>query len=240
MRQEISTYFPRKVLWRAFLCSLFAAVVLKALNPTGTGKLALFQTNYGTSYKAIHYLVFVLLGVAGGLFGGVFCKANFLWSKSFRKYSIIKNHPLLEVVLVVLVTALLQYPNPLTREPGDAVIKNLLVDCREPSSSWVCRMESMDDKRGYIGWLAYGTIVKLVLTIITFGIKVPSGIIIPVLDAGSFFGRLIGQWITSISPGIFAMVGAAAFLAGVSRMTISLCVIMFEVGTANIVIDTSH
>jgi len=184
--------------------------------------------------------VFVLLGVAGGLFGGVFCKANFLWSKSFRKYSIIKNHPLLEVVLVVLVTALLQYPNPLTREPGDAVIKNLLVDCREPSSSWVCRMESMDDKRGYIGWLAYGTIVKLVLTIITFGIKVPSGIIIPVLDAGSFFGRLIGQWITSISPGIFAMVGAAAFLAGVSRMTISLCVIMFEVGTANIVIDTSH
>ena len=231
MWKEISTYFPRKVLWRAFLCSLFAAVVLKALNPTGTGKLALFQTNYGTSYEGIHYLVFVLLGVAGGLFGGVFCKANFLWSKSFRKYRIIKNHPLLEVVLVVLVTALLQYPNPLTREPGDAIIKNLLVDCRGPSSSWVCRMESMDDRTGYIGWLAYGTIVKLVLTIITFGIKVPSGIIIPALDAGSLFGRLIGQWITSISPGIFAMVGAAAFLAGVSRMTISLCVIMFEVGT---------
>lgn len=142
--------------------------------------------------------------------------------------------------MVVLVTALLQYPNPLTREPGDAIIKILLVDCREPSSSWVCRMESMDDKKGYIGWLAYGTIVKLVLTIITFGIKVPSGIIIPALDAGSFFGRLIGQWITSISPGIFAMVGAAAFLAGVSRMTISLCVIMFEVGTSNVVIDTLH
>lgn len=233
--KEISTYFPRKVLWRAFLCSLFAAVVLKALNPTGTGKLALFQTNYGTSYKAIHYLVFVFLGVAGGLFGGVFCKANFLWSKTFRKYSIIKNHPLLEVFLVVLVTALLQYPNPLTREPGAAIIKNLLVDCRELSSpSWVCQMETTDDKTGYIAWLVYGTIVKLVLTIITFGIKVPSGIIIPALDAGSLFGRLIGQWITSISPGIFAMVGAAAFLAGVSRMTISLCVIMFEVGISSL------
>lgn len=46
--EEISTYFPRKVLWRAFLCSLCAAVVLRALNPTGTGKLVLFETNYGT------------------------------------------------------------------------------------------------------------------------------------------------------------------------------------------------
>lgn len=43
--QEISTYFPRKVLWRAFLCSLFAAVVLKALNPNGTGKLVLFVSD---------------------------------------------------------------------------------------------------------------------------------------------------------------------------------------------------
>ena len=227
--EEISTYFPRKVLWRAFLCSLFAAMVLKALNPTGTGKLVLFETNYGTSYKPQHYLVFILLGIAGGLFGGVFCKANFLWSKKFRKYGIIKNHPVFEVFLVVLATVLLQYPNPMTREPGDAVIKNLLIDCRTSKKSWVCQMEAKDDKSRYIGWLVYGTIAKLILTTITFGCKVPSGVIIPALDAGAFFGRLMGQWITTISPGIFAMVGAAAFLAGVSRMTISLCVIMFEV-----------
>ncbi|KAL9121832.1 MAG: hypothetical protein Q9187_001607 [Circinaria calcarea] len=226
--EEISTYFPRKVLWRAFLCSLFAAMVLRALNPTGTGKLVLFETNYGTSYQPQHYLVFVLLGVAGGLFGGVFCKANFLWSKSFRKYGIIKNHPVFEVFLVVLATALLQYPNPLTREPGDVIIKNLLIDCRDTNESWVCQMEARNQRSGYIGWLVYGTVAKLFLTIITFGCKVPSGIIIPALDAGAFFGRLVGQWITTISPGIFAMVGAAAFLAGVSRMTISLCVIMFE------------
>lgn len=226
--QEISTYFPRKVLWRAFLCSLTAAVVLKALNPTGTGKLVLFETNYGVNYDPIHYLVFIFLGLAGGLFGGVFCQANFLWSKSFRKYSIIKNHPVFELSLVVLVTALLQYPNPLTREAGDVIIKNLLVDCRNPEGSWVCAQEALEDKSRYYGWLIYGTSVKLILTIITFGCKVPSGIIIPALDAGALFGRLIGQFITDISPGIFAMVGAAAFLAGVSRMTVSLTVIMFE------------
>ncbi|KAF8867233.1 hypothetical protein BDZ45DRAFT_667202 [Acephala macrosclerotiorum] len=226
--EEISTYFPRKVLWRAFFCSLWAAVVLKALNPNGTGKLVLFETNYGVDYEPNHYLVFIFLGVMGGLFGGIFCKANFLWSKLFRKYSIISNHPVFELALVVLATALLQFPNPLTREPGDVIIKNLLVDCRQSEGSWVCEQEASKDKNRYYGWLIYGTLVKLILTIITFGCKVPSGIIIPALDAGALFGRLVGQVIPKISPGIFAMVGAAAFLAGVSRMTVSLTVIMFE------------
>jgi chloride channel 3/4/5 len=129
---------------------------------------------------------------------------------------------------VVLVTALLQYPNPMTRQPGDVILESLLVDCEEPEGSWVCEQEGSADKTTYYGWLVYGTLVKLFLTIITFGCKVPSGIIIPALDAGAFFGRLIAQVIPGISPGIFAMVGAAAFLAGVSRMTVSLAVIMFE------------
>ena len=229
--EEISTYFPRKVLWRAFLCSLFAAVVLKALNPTGTGKLVLFETNYGNSYNAILYLVFVFLGIAGGVFGGVFCRLNFLWSRWFRSFSLIKAYPVFEVFLIVAATALIQYPNPLIREPGDIVIKQLLVDCRAEDSTkdWICREESRSDGSwSFVGWLAYGTLAKLVLMIVTFGIKVPSGIIIPALDGGALFGRLIGQWIGSISPGIFAMVGAGAFLAGVSRMTVSLVVIMFE------------
>ncbi|KAF2833062.1 hypothetical protein CC86DRAFT_441730 [Ophiobolus disseminans] len=231
--EEISTYFPRKVLWKAFLCSLMAAMVLKELNPMGTGKLVLFETNYGTDYKAVHYLVFVLLGVAGGIFGGLFCKLNFLWSKWFRAFGIIKRNPVLEVGLVVLATTLLQFPNPLTREPGDVIIKNLLVDCNNDASkySWVCQHEANGTEETnwpYVGYLIYGTLTKLVLTIITFGIKVPSGVIIPALDAGALFGRLVGQLVPSISPGIFAMVGSAAFLAGVSRMTISLAVIMFE------------
>ncbi len=231
--EEISTYFPRKVLWRAFLCSLSAAAVLKALNPNGNGRLVLFETHYGTSFGALHCLVFVLLGVAGGIFGGTFCRLNKYWSRWFRSFWFIKQYPVFEAFLIVLVTALLQYQNPLTREPGDKIIGNLLVDCRDSgsTSTWVCRHELNNGGGGdwtYRALLVYGTLVKLLLTIITFGIKVPSGIIIPSLDAGAFFGRLVGQCVPGISPGIFAMVGAGAFLAGVSRMTISLCVIMFE------------
>lgn len=225
------------MLWKAFLCSLVAAATrctLKGLNPTATGKLVLFETNYGVNYDAVHYVVFIFLGICGGIFGGLFCQANFRWSKVFRKYSVIKDHPVFEVFLVVLLTSVLQYPNRLIRSTGDVVMADLLVDCNEPKDveTWyVCEMEALEDKSGYYMWLATGAMVKLLLTIITFGCKVPSGIIIPALDAGALFGRMVGQapfLFGSISPGIFAMVGAAAFLAGVSRMTVSLAVIMFE------------
>jgi chloride channel 3/4/5 len=237
--EEIATYFPRKVMWRAFVCSLCAAIVLRQLDPTGTGRLVLFETNWGTVYKPYHYPVFILLGILGGIFGGLFTRLNYLWSRWFRSFSLIKRNPVLEVFLVVLATALLQYPNPLTREPGDVIFKSLLVDCTDTSptsptaSSYVCLQEkhSSTPSTHYLALLTHGTLSKLLLTIITFGIKVPSGIIIPALDAGAFTGRLLGQLpflSASLSPGIFAMVGAGAFLAGVSRMTISLAVIMFE------------
>ncbi|KAF4443095.1 CLC chloride channel [Fusarium acutatum] len=227
--EEISTYFPRRVLWRSCLCSVVAAAVLKELNPTGTGKLVLFETNYGVNYNALHYFVFVILGVCGGIFGGVFCRANFLWSKSFRKIPLIKNNPVSELALVTLITAVLQFPNMLIRETGDIVMQRLLVDCNHAEEDWICQQEAQTTSMGtYYAWLVSGTFVKLFLTTITFGCKVPSGIIIPAMDAGALFGRMIGQLIPNISPGIFAMVGSAAFLAGVSRMTVSLAVIMFE------------
>lgn len=237
--EEISSYFPRRVLWRAFTCSLVAAMVLRELNPTGTGKLVLFEADFSSSrYEPVHYVVFILLGVIGGLFGGVFCRLNFLWSKWFRSFNIIKRNPVLEVVLIVLVTTLMQFPNPLTKEPGDVVIKALLVDCNEVtvSKSYVCTSESRDAlDTTYVLNLISATLIKLFLTIITFGIKVPSGVIIPALSAGALFGRLVGLLMvhcssapSTLSPGIFALVAAASFLAGVSRMTISLAVIMFE------------
>ncbi|PNP79255.1 hypothetical protein FNYG_07331 [Fusarium nygamai] len=227
--EEISTYFPRRVLWRSCLCSVVAAAVLKELNPTGTGKLVLFETNYGVNYDSLHYFVFVILGVCGGIFGGVFCRANFLWSKSFRKIPLIKNSPVFEIALVTLITAVLQFPNMLIRETGDIVMQRLLVDCNHAEEDWICQQEAQTTGKGtYYAWLVSGTFVKLFLTTITFGCKVPSGIIIPAMDAGALFGRMIGQLIPNISPGIFAMVGSAAFLAGVSRMTVSLAVIMFE------------
>lgn len=100
-----------------------------------------------------------------------------------------------------------------------------------------------------VSLLVLALIFKLITTIFTFGMKVPCGLFIPSLCLGAIVGRIVGIgvqqlaynyphiWIFGsecasgdecITPGLYAMVGAAAVLGGVTRMTVSLVVIMFE------------
>lgn len=69
------------------------------------------------------------------------------------------------------------------------------------------------------------------LGIITYGIAIPSGLFIPVILAGASYGRLVDILLGSLSTldsGLFALLGAASFLGGTMRMTVSLCVILLE------------
>ncbi|XP_047223497.1 H(+)/Cl(-) exchange transporter 6 [Girardinichthys multiradiatus] len=67
----------------------------------------------------------------------------------------------------------------------------------------------------------------------TYGVSVPSGLFVPSLLCGAAFGRLVANILKvklglAIYSGTFALIGAAAFLGGVVRMTISLTVILIE------------
>ena len=61
---------------------------------------------------------------------------------------------------------------------------------------------------------------------------VPSGLFVPGLFLGAIWGRALGDWLYSLGfdvvPGKFALMGAAAQLGGIVRMTISLTVILME------------
>ncbi|ROL48848.1 Chloride transport protein 6 [Anabarilius grahami] len=67
----------------------------------------------------------------------------------------------------------------------------------------------------------------------TYGVSVPSGLFVPSLLCGASLGRLVANILKinfhmQIYAGTFALIGAAAFLGGVVRMTISLTVILIE------------
>ncbi|GAM29080.1 hypothetical protein SAMD00019534_122560 [Acytostelium subglobosum LB1] len=80
------------------------------------------------------------------------------------------------------------------------------------------------------------TFISFILATITSGLMLASGLFIPMMLLGGTFGRLVGQLGSimfshanpPIDPSIYAMVGSSAMMAGFSRMTISLAIIVVE------------
>eukprot|EP00040_Diaphanoeca_grandis_P030627 m.181449 g.181449 ORF g.181449 m.181449 type:complete len:832 (+) comp32066_c0_seq2:159-2654(+) len=68
----------------------------------------------------------------------------------------------------------------------------------------------------------------------TYGLMIPSGLFVPSLACGAAYGRFVVEVIVQLTPyhvankGVYALIGSAAFLGGVVRMTISLTVILIE------------
>lgn len=88
----------------------------------------------------------------------------------------------------------------------------------------------------YKSLLSYFGVVFF-FALISFGIAVPSGLFIPLIALGACFGRIIGQlmfenisvdYFGNIDPGTYALLGSAAMLAGITRVTISLVIILVE------------
>ncbi|KAJ7680391.1 chloride channel [Mycena polygramma] len=251
--EEVSYYFPPKVMWRSFFCAMIAAITLKILDPFGTGKLVLFQVTYDKDWHAFELFPFLLLGVFGGLYGAYFSKLNYRWSRDVRNATWLKSHPIAEVMLITILTSALCFLNPYTRMGGSELVYNLFAECRTGSGNTHGGLCVLDPGTFTHVWpvvqaILVAMLVKGALTIVTFGIKVPAGIFIPTLGVGACAGRILGigmQWMQvrnpdlrlfracggdmdCIIPGLYAMVGAAATLSGVTRTTISLSVIMFE------------
>ena len=260
--EEVSYYFPLKTLWRSFFCALVAAFVLRSIDPFGTDHVVKFYMNSTRPWILIELVPFIMLGALGGVIGTIFIKANIAWSR-FRKTSRLGQYPISEVLLVTFLTAVINYPNEFTRINASDLIKTLFSQCglhdisplcdyKRNSSSLDQHMNILEPGPGiyrslYLLLLALAC--KLIITIFTFGIKIPAGLFIPSLAMGAITGRILGVGMQQLairnkdiwpfkaacsgnedcmSPGLYAMIGSAACLAGVTRMTVSLVVIMFE------------
>ncbi|XP_069067968.1 H(+)/Cl(-) exchange transporter 5 isoform X2 [Pleurodeles waltl] len=264
--EEVSYYFPLKTLWRSFFAALVAAFTLRSINPFGNSRLVLFYVEFHTPWHLLELIPFILLGMFGGLWGAFFIRANIAWCRR-RKTTKLGKYPVLEVLLVTAITAVLAFPNEYTRISTSELISELFNDCGPLDESKLCdyvtvtnatnstnENQILDKSVGpgvYTAmWqLFLALILKVFITVFTFGMKVPSGLFIPSMAVGAIVGRLLGvgiellayynrdwsifkDWCSQgtdcITPGLYAMVGAAACLGGVTRMTVSLVVIMFE------------
>eukprot|EP00698_Gefionella_okellyi_P021234 TRINITY_DN681_c0_g1_i3.p1 TRINITY_DN681_c0_g1~~TRINITY_DN681_c0_g1_i3.p1 ORF type:complete len:738 (+),score=141.68 TRINITY_DN681_c0_g1_i3:35-2248(+) len=255
--EEVSSYFPSKTLWRSFFCAVAAALMLQVINPFHTGKLVLFQVNFHNNWNWFELLPFVFLGCCGGVLGGLFTKLNTKIC-NLRRDTFVKNYPISEVMVVAGVTALASYASLFLRTDTSVLISQLFDECIAVGSlEDTLGLCSSDLAAHTIVMLLVAAAVKMTLTIFTFGLRIPCGLFIPSLAVGACVGRAVGVGMSMmqaahrdwgffnecnattqcITPGIYALIGAAAMLGGVTRMTVSLVVIMFELtGGINMII----
>jgi len=237
------------VMWRGFVTSVIAAVALQYVDPFRTSKLVLFQVTSGSdTWLAFELIPWLCLGVIGGVFGSFLIKLN-VTAAVYRRNSILHQWPILEVVGVAAVTAAMSYLVVFLRVPSSDLVANLFQECDPQRIDFhgLCNPTAMWEN---IFLLVLTGAVKIGLTAWTFGMMVPAGIFLPTIAIGAAFGRAVGlltqglyraypkAWLFSacppdptvrcIYPGFYAVIGASSMLAGVTRMTVSLVVIVFE------------
>ncbi|CEF60820.1 Chloride channel-c [Strongyloides ratti] len=278
--EEASYYFPLKTMWRSFFCALIAGIILRIVNPFGSDQTSLFHVDYSMKWNFFELIPFASLGIFGGVLGSLFIWANIKVCAMRKTNSRLGRNPINEVLIISALTASISYFNPYTKKSASSLIKQLFDRCGpEDYMQDLCdynnqtfSTDKIDDNyhTGDFGsglqtafWqLIFALIAKLLFTIFTFGVKVPSGLFVPSMAMGAIAGRLLGISMESIAsklqkyngpnsffscqigkdcvmPGLYAMVGAASVLGGVTRMTVSLVVIMFELtGSLEFVVPT--
>ncbi|KAK3357146.1 chloride channel protein 5 [Lasiosphaeria hispida] len=245
--EQLSYYFPDKTMWQSFVCAMTAAVVLQAFDPYRSGKLVLYQVTYSSSWHGFELVPFILLGILGGVYGGLFIKAN-MHVAQFKKSATWLPGPVAQVILVAFATALINYPNNYMRAQSSDLVSNLFSECSKLTDDQFGLCKTGAASAGTIVLLIFASVLGFFLAAVTFGLQIPAGIILPSMAIGALSGRAVGIimeiWqhnhpafiafracepdIPCITPGTYAIIGAAAALAGVTRMTVSIVVIMFE------------
>ncbi|GAA5868332.1 hypothetical protein JCM1840_005642 [Sporobolomyces johnsonii] len=252
--EEISTFFPGSTLWQSFVCAIVAAVTVQYVDPFNTGKLALFQVTSSQVWRGFELVPWLFLGVAGGLWGAWFIRLNEDWER-LRRASGLKNWPVTEVASLALFTAIVSYLIIFMRIPSAELVVNLFSDCSGNDPYGLC---DTSKTTSVVVLLLVTAFAKTLLTAVTFGAYLPAGIFLPSLTIGACAGRAVGivvarvqkanaeSWVFAgcpadgpcISPPIYAVIGAASALGGVTRMTVSLVVILFELtGAIDIVLQ---
>uniref|UniRef100_A0A8D2QN80 Chloride channel protein n=1 Tax=Zosterops lateralis melanops TaxID=1220523 RepID=A0A8D2QN80_ZOSLA len=222
------------------------------LSSPGLINFGRFDSEVGTGVPHLF-----LSHIPGGILGALFNALNY-WLTMFRIRYI--HRPCLQVVEAMLVAAvtatvgfvMIYCSRDCQPIQGSSVAYPLQLFCADgeynsmataffntPEKSVV---NLFHDPPGSYNPMTLGmfTLMYFFLACWTYGLTVSAGVFIPSLLIGAAWGRLFGislSYLTKGSiwadPGKYALMGAAAQLGGIVRMTLSLTVIMME-ATGNV------
>lgn len=207
----------------------------------------------GATYKVYELPIFIIMGFMGGIFGAIFNHINIKLTK-FRNHYIKKSYfTLLETMIVASMSAVIgfimiyyksndcqpigrdlvsKYPVQLFCDDGQYnAMSGLFFQTPEQSVRSL-----FHDPPGSFDpiTLLFFCITYFILATWTYGLAIPSGLFIPSILIGAAWGRIVGILVNHlipsghIDPGKYALIGAAAMLGGILRMTLSLTVIVTE------------
>ncbi|CAG9856947.1 unnamed protein product [Phyllotreta striolata] len=224
------------------------------LNYPGLLNLGKFD-NFG--YEFFELPIFLIMGALGGLFGALWNHVNFKITVFRMRYITSRWLKVMEACMVAGVSATVgflmmfsindckpfgqdptRYPTQLYCEDGQY---NVLASIwfQTPEESVRSLFHDPPNTHNALS-LACFVLIYFFLAAWTFGLATSNGLFIPTLLTGAAWGRLVSIGIfyvfpnsSIVHPGKYALIGAAAQLGGVVRMTISLTVIIMET-TGNI------
>ena len=202
-------------------------------------------------YKLADFPFFIILGVFGGLLGSFFIYVNFELNVIRKKYLLSKHMKVIETVALTALTATVLFVTPrmlsmscMSQDESSVDAEHIQYLCPEgmynPMATFLFNPEgtvikNFLSKKAVFSYetLLLFFLIWFIFTIITYGTAVPAGLFLPGILIGCSLGRVLGLFIENyivqeIHPSTYAIIGSAAMLAGYSRLSFSLAVIMLE------------
>ncbi|KAL3877294.1 hypothetical protein ACJMK2_035024 [Sinanodonta woodiana] len=210
-----------------------------------------------TNYAAVEIPFFLIMGAIGGFLGAIFNQVNYHLTMFRQRYVYRPWTKVVEAMLVAGFTAVVGYIiiyffndcEPMREEPKSYPVQFFCPD-GQYSSTVSIFFQTPEEGVKHLFHDVVGTykpvtlalycIAYFIIACWTYGLCIPSGLFIPGLLIGAAWGRLFGIAVGAMFPaatwvdvGKYSLIGAAAQLGGIVRMTISLTVIIVE-ATGNV------
>ncbi|WAR15311.1 CLCN6-like protein [Mya arenaria] len=194
-------------------------------------------------WTALDLFIFVLMGLIGGLLGALFNQLN----KILESLLVAMVTTTVAFVASMMLGRCKPIPSIMTNTTSSAIEEDVRTYfCEEGSYNDMATLFFNSQEEAIkqlfhqpgefdLSTLALFFVFFFLLACWTYGVAVPSGLFVPSLLCGAAYGRFVATLLVNVIGydrgiylGTFSLIGAAAFLGGVVRMTISLTVILIE------------